>query len=545
MPRLRQFCCAALAVGSLGFAACSEADPAPTPVPEPEKRVLAPPAPRLQRLLARQYVASVGLLLGDAAGKAADPPADSELQGFQAIAATQLSLNDSLVAKYEASARAVAAAAMADHHHVASLMATCDPEASASDCYQVFTQAFGRLAFRRPITDDEADDYLTVAQHAAEGFGDFYAGIETTMASMLQSPHFLYRVEIGEPTADGKRRKLTAYEIASRMSFFLLDTTPSAELLAAAQSGKLDSEAGVRTMAEALLTKPAAKRAMRAFFAEYLAIDDLGEVTKDPVLYPNYSPGLAASMKRETLELVEDVVWAKNDSVATLLTARHSFLDAALAEHYGVDLEGKKAWSRIKLPADQKRSGLLTQGSIMTRRAHPTSTSVTQRGLFIMERFLCESMPAPPPEVVTTLPPTSTAPTMRERLAIHLAHPTCAGCHNTSDNLGLALENFDSVGVFRSKENGVSIDTSVELEDVGTFDGPVELGELLASMPRVKACMLRNLFRHAMGRIETNGDLAGIEELDALFEESGYRFKQLLVDLVASEVFVTVGSFEP
>jgi hypothetical protein len=329
------------------------------------------------------------------------------------------------------------------------------------------------------------------------------------------------------------------------MSFFLLDTTPSAALLTAAENGKLDGEDRVRAVAAQLLDEPAAKQATAAFFAEYLAIDNMEKVTKDPQLYPNFSPALASSMKRETLELINDVVWRGDLPIDTLFTAEHSFVDEALAAHYDIDLEGKKDWSRVSLPAEQKRSGLLTHASIMSRQSHPTSTSVTHRGLFIMERFLCESMPPPPPEAVTDLPPTSTAPTMRERLAVHLENPTCAACHTTSDNLGLALENFDAVGTFRTKENGSTIDTAVELDDFGSFDGPAELGQLLADQPAVKACVLRHLFRHATGRIETGGDLAALDSLDERFAASGYRFKQLLVDLVASQIFSEAGSFDP
>ncbi len=545
MLRLRHLSWAVLAASSLGFAACSASDSDSIPGPGPDARIFAPPEPRLTRLLERQYVNSVGHLLGSAARQAASPPPDAKIQGFTSIASTQLALNDSLVAEYELSARAIAAAAMTDHHHVASFLASCDPKGSDEDCFRLFAKDFGRLAFRRPLTGPETDAYVNVATEAKKAFADFYIGIETTISTMLQSPNFLYRVELGEPSADGKSRKLTAHEVASRMSFFLLDTTPSAALLTAAENGKLDGEDRVRAVAAQLLDEPDAKQATAAFFAEYLAIDDMEEVTKDPQLYPNFSPALASSMKRETLELVNDVVWRGDLPIDTLFTAEHSFVDEALATHYDIDLDGKKDWSRVTLPAEQKRSGLLTHASIMSRQSHPTSTSVTHRGLFIMERFLCQSMPPPPPEAVTELPPTSTAPTMRERLAVHLENPTCAACHTTSDNLGLALENFDAVGIFRTKENGSTIDTTVELDSFGSFDGPAELGQLLAAQPAVKACVLRHLFRHATGRIETNGDLAALDSLNERFAESGYRFKQLLVDLVASQVFSDAGSFEP
>ena len=158
--------------------------------------------------------------------------------------------------------------------------------------------------------------------------------------------------------------------------------------------------------------------------------------------------------------------------------------------------------------------------SILTKQAHATTTSPTYRGLFLMERLLCRDVPAPPPGVVTELPPSSEAPTMRERLAVHLSDPYCAGCHQMPDTLGLSLENFDALGRFREEENGEPIDASGAVEGIGAFAGPEELAALLAESPEVSECLLRNLYRHASGHVEVEGTMGEAPEAIRLVQTS-------------------------
>jgi hypothetical protein len=328
----------------------------------------------------------------------------------------------------------------------------------------------------------------------------------------------------------------------------LVGATPDEALLDAAAGGELDSAAGRREVALQLLGDPRAPAALERFFVEYLVLGELETTAKDPTLFPGYSPALARSMRGETMQLVRDVVWSRDADLREIFTARHTFVDAALAEHYGLaDSETAppaSGWQRVSLPEAERRSGILTHASILSRQAHPTSTSPTYRGLFVLERFLCKSMPPAPNDVITELPPSSLAPTMRERLEVHLSEPSCANCHVASDPIGLALENFDPVGRHRETENGVIIDASVEHPYLGQFDGPRELASALLAREELAACIVRNLYRYAIGHVEGTGQLPAIAALTGSFAAQGYRLKPFLVELVTSELFRTVARVE-
>jgi hypothetical protein len=495
----------------------------------------------MRRLLGRQYVSTVRMLLGDAAAAAADPPDDDQLNGFQSIAASQMAMTDNLVRHYESSARAVAAAAVKDVA-VMSELVTCTPESTVDEaCYRSFIEHFGRLAYRRKLVEEEIADYLDIATMAGEELRDFASGVEYVIGSMLQAPSFLFQIEVGEPTPAGTRR-LTGLEVATRMSFLLNDTSPNDALLDAAESGELDTSEGVRKWAQELVEQPAARQAMRGFFSEYLVLDGLEKVPKDPNMFPDWSSELAQSMKGETLLFIEDLVFERNRPIHELFTASYTFVDQAMASHYGVQGPAEEVpWTRASLPMEQGRSGILSHASILSRQAHATSTSATYRGLFIMERFLCTTMPPPPPDVNTELPPSSQAPTLRERIAVHQEADSCRACHYMSDNLGLSLENFDAVGRWRSHENGALIDPSVDLDGVGAFSGAQELGSLLAERPDVLRCILRQVYRHATGHVEVDGERKALEALDDRFAGVDHKFKALLVELCASELFRIVG----
>jgi hypothetical protein len=536
------------AVALLGVSGCAEeASPPPEPPSPPSGPALSPAPASLRRLLARQYHKSVEKLLGKSAAAVAAPPPDDELNGYPAIAAAQLALTDELVAAYEASARAIAAAAMGDADRIAELRG-CEPEGPGDEaCLGSFVDRFGRLAFRRPLADAERGDYLGLAKKAADKLGTFDAGVEHVIAAMLQSPHFLYQVEIGgpHPGGDPAKRALGGFELATRLSFFLLDHTPSPALLDAAEAGALADPAARRQWAADALEESEARDAVASFFEDYLALRELSSTMKDPALFPTFSPALADAMREETRRFVVSLVLERDAAFTELLTSKRTFANEVLAKHYGAKMPTftqKGGWAEIQLPDGHRRSGVLGHASFLTRMAHATSTSATLRGRWVMERFLCTSMPPPPPDVVTELPPSSKAPTLRERLAVHLGSASCKACHQMADGIGLALENYDGIGAYRSEENGATIDAKVEVEGLGAFDGAKGLGALLAERPDVMGCVVRQLYRHATGHVEVHGELAALDALHASFEASGQSFRSLVLDLVASEAFSAVGA---
>ena len=499
------------------------------------------PAPAAIRLLlSHQYVAAIGDLLGPAAEEAAAPPADIAINGFSSIGATQLALGDVEVDAFESSARAVAAAAMTDTTRIAELQG-CTPSGPADEaCYSQFTERFGRLVFRRPLEAVEVDQYVGVALAAASEGGAFEAGIEASIATFLQSPNFLYQVEVGELDPDhGDRRRLTGYEMATRLSFFVLGSTPDEFLLDDAEAGMLDTPGGVRAAAEDMMTRVEAREAFGNFAAEVYRLRDLEVLPKDATTFPTYDAELAQAMGQETLRFIEHVAWEREGDFREIFDADYTFVNDKLAAHYGISGTFGPDFVQVTLPPEQKRGGILGHASVLSLFAHVTSTSPTLRGKFVRESIMCQTIPAPPPEVATDLPSGETE-TLRERLEQHMADPACAGCHALMDPIGFGLESYDGIGAFRTLENGLTVDDSSELEGQ-PFAGSRELGAILRENPTTATCLVRNLYRHATGHLETDSELEILEDVSDTYADSGYRLQAALVEIVSSPAFRVVG----
>lgn len=518
-------------VMSLG--ACGS-DELPPPKDPPPRHAEA----RMRRLLAPQYVASVKALLGAAAAAAARPPPDIASQGFEAIGASQLTPGESALVAYEQSARAIADRVVADVSKLPALMGCTPQSATDATCFATFVRAFGRRAFRRPLADDEVARYVKLATDTATRFSNVYAGTAYAVMGLLQSPHFLYQVEIGEPDPlEPTRRRLTGYELATRMAYFLTGAPPDDALLDAAAADELASPDGIRAKARTMLARPEARDALDHFYAERMKLRGLESLTKDPDEFPEFSPYLADSMRREALLLLRDVVWANNADYRDLYTAPFAYVDAPLAELYGMAPVLSGSFERRLLPPN--RLGVLGQAAFLAREAHPLSTSPTRRGRFVSERILCIDIPPPPPEVVTELPqPIPGMPmTMRQRLREHAANEQCASCHARMDGIGLSLENFDALGRHRTLDEGLPIDPTGEIFEVGTYQGLAGLGRLVRERPELHRCWVRSLYRHATGHVEVAGDEQALLDVDLRFEAGQYRLKELLLELVVSDAF--------
>lgn len=494
---------------------------------------LAPPPLGLRRLLAANYRRAIRDLLGPEAAAKAAPPPDVAVNGFRAIGAAQLALAPSAVDAYERSAVAVAEEALGTAERRERILG-CTPSAA---CMESFVASFGRRAFRRALDAEALAAWTALGnQVAALAPADFTRGATAVIAGMLQSPNFLYLVEVGEPDPERPGvQRLTGTEVAARMALFLQGSVPDEALLAAAEAGELDTASGVRHHAWRLLLGPGAREALRDFLDEHLRLEGLAALPKDPVAFPQYSAALGASMREETLRLWESVVWEGDRDVRQVFTARDTFVDGPLADLYGVPRPPGGS-GPVELPAGSLRAGFLGHASFLALNAHPGLTSPTYRGLFVRERLLCETVDQPPGNVNTSLPPPEGAVTMRDRLLAHRQDPACAGCHVLMDDIGLGLENFDALGQFRTTDQGVEIDASANV-DGKAFAGAAALGELLAVDPRTSRCLQRSLFRYAVGHVETPGETLAMVELERGFSASGYRLRQLLADLVSSEAF--------
>lgn len=504
------------------------------------------PAPStLHRLTRAQYANSIHDLLGKelAIPTALEPDVASggiTSVSFASVGSSIGSVSRRGIEQYEAAAFKVAEQAMSAGPAREALVG-CTPEGTSDEgCARSFLGALGRKAWRRPLTPAELDRVVAVATKAATTLGDFHQGLSFGIATLLQSPNFLYRAELGTPEAGQQGlRRYKGQELASRLSFFLWNTTPDAELLDAAEKGALDDEAGLEAQVDRLLSSPRAHDAVRNFFTERFGLDQLDDLSKDSVVFPAMSADLGPSAREETLRILEQMLMIEGADYREVFTTRRTFVNRKLASLYGVPALSLDTFNEVSLPETGMRRGLLGHASLLTLYAHPTSSSATLRGKFIRKALLCAVIPNPPANVNTALPdPKESGPTLRDRLGVHESQPFCASCHRPMDQLGLGLENFDGLAQIRSTENGAPIDPAGDLDGTA-FKNPIELGAAIAKHPDLGPCLVRHLVRYASAAPETPGEDAEIERLSRAFADQGYRLPYLLRQVALSPAFRT------
>ncbi|MGB1013657.1 MAG: DUF1592 domain-containing protein, partial [Nannocystaceae bacterium] len=367
------------------------------------------------------------------------------------------------------------------------------------------------------------------------------------VAGMLQSPHFIYRVERGEPDPqDPTRRRYTSWEMASRLSFLIWNSPPDDILLTAAESGSLLTAAGIEEQATRMLDDARTRVAVQSFFAQYLDLSRLEGATRDPEVYPQYTPGLIVAMRQEVELLVDDLVYRQDGDIRELFSTRQTFVNSELAGLYEVDAPNASPISfvPVELPEDGPRAGLLTLGAFLTMNAHESYNSPTARGKYVRERVLCQEVPPPPDDVDLNLDPSDGEPaTIRDILEEHRSNPVCAACHEFIDPPGFLFENFDPIGAYRTLDNGLPVDVSGELDGVPLANAR-ELADVLKGDERIPSCMITQLFRHATGRKEVYTERPGLKDIGAAFADSGYRFRTLLLTLATSDAFRYVADEE-
>lgn len=505
------------------------------------------PAPALRRLTVSQYRNSLRDLLGAEIALPEELEADTVVHGFATIGAAQIALSPRATELFQAAAYDVSHQALSKPS-VREKLLGCTPGSSAQDaCTRAFVERFGRMAWRRPLSDAETKQYVALATGAGAELKDVWLGLEFALAGLLQSPNFLYRTELGRAQpSNAARRVLGPFELASRLSFLLWNTTPDAQLLDAAESGDVSSPDGLAEQAQRLLASPRAREALKTFWTEMLHLDQLDALAQLPASFPQVSPSLGASMRGETLAVLDDLVFERHADYRSLLSSRTTFVNAELAQLYGLPKPAGDGWSALSLPDDSPRAGLLGQASFLAATSHATSTSPTLRGKFIREVLLCQAIPAPPPNVVAKLPEEQAgdAPrTMREKLALHRGDPVCASCHNAMDPLGLALERFDAIGVYRTTDHGMTLDTSGQLDGTA-FDGALELGAAIGRHPDFAGCVARSLFRYATGQLETPAQAGELQRLREHFSTHDHHITELLLGLVSAESFRSCGPLD-
>lgn len=363
----------------------------------------------------------------------------------------------------------------------------CSGNTPDTSCAEEFIGRYGRRLFRRPVTESERGRYLDHFDSVAAR-SDFPMGIKWMLVSMLESPHAVYRSEIGI-VADGKR-ELSPYEVATQLAYTFGGTTPSDALLDKAEAGELTAPEARIAQARELLSTARGREVVHRFFREwigYQVVTTKVKTTDDAFM------DVRGAMAEETRRYIEDVVIQNDGSVEELLTANHTYVDADLAAFYGFGpVEG--GFARVERPEDWGK-GLLAQGSVMASFAHSESSSPTLRGLLVYERMFCNDRPTPPPDIPSIEPPEANGATTRARYEESHAQGSCNNCHRFFDPIGFGFEHFDNTGRFRAFENGEPIDASGEVLDFqsnevfGAFDDHADLAELLASRREVEDCL--------------------------------------------------------
>jgi hypothetical protein len=410
-------------------------------------------------------------------------------------------------------------------------------------CAAQFIDAFGMLAYRRPLSSDEQAAYRALHERyrASQSHAD---GLRVVVQTMLQSPNFLYHVELAPTPSDGTGATrvvpLDPYELAARVSFFLISSTPDAPLLAAAQTGKLTDAKGLASEVSRLLSDPRARDTLASFHLQWLQLDGMARVSKDRALFPEFDRGLVTAMRDETVAFVDHVVRKGDAKLETLLTAPYSFPKAGLLALYG--LPANTPTGELPVPLDPtQRAGLLTQPSFLSVHAHHDQTSPVQRGKVLIRNVLCQTLPDPPADVDTTPPDPSPTATTRERLLEHRASASCSGCHQRIDGIGLGFEQYDAMGRFRSSEAGKPVDARGEVVGTktlnGEFVGAVELAGALADSGEVQQCVTTQWLRFALGRLEAEADRCSLGAVLEQFHASDHDIRALLGAIVSSDAF--------
>jgi hypothetical protein len=493
---------------------------------------VAPGAAEARLLTRLQYDNTVRDLLGDASAPAQSFPAENTMLGFgnnaDAHRASLLLAEEQLAAAEGVAARAVAGGL--------DRLLPCEAGDRSEDCASRFVVELGKRAYRRPLTNEESQPLVELFRAANTTWG-FDKGIELVIQALLQSPQLLYRTESLADSNAGRVGDgavlLDSYQVASRLSYFLWNTMPDAELFALADAGQLTNGETVRAQAERMVDDPRARETVADFHEQWLGMAQFAGLTR-VVPGTDVTNGLNASWAASLAQFVQNVFWDEGGNVSALLSSPTVFVDAPLATLYGVEPGSYQ---------DANRAGILTQPGLMSLLAHAEQSAPVQRGKFVREQLLCHQLPPPPPDVDTTPPDPDVNATTRERFRQHSADSRCATCHRLLDNVGFGFEAFDHLGRFRSEENGIPIDATGLMLDSrdpaldGAFDGALELTGKLAASPRVEACLATQWFRYTMGRAEQQADACSLEQVKAEFANTGGDFRELLVSLATTDAF--------
>ena len=467
--------------------------------------------------------------------------------GLAAAGASSIGVTPAVMEQYDAIARVIAEQVVNEAYR--DQMIPCKPgDVKAADdaCARQFLSGVGRLLYRRPLKPASLNAHVAAAHVGAEATRDFYKGLGLSLAAMLSSPQFLFRDAELETDPDAKGGwRLDPYAKGSQLSFFLWDAGPDLQLLSAAEKGDLSSQKGLERQVDRMMASPRLEAGVRAFFTDNLGFDEFADLTKDAVLFPKFSAQAARDAREQTLKTIVQLLVKEKGDYRDIFTTRKTFLTPELGAIYRVPLvDGRPTgtpdgWAPYEFAGNDKRAGILTHMSFTALHSPAGRGSPTIRGKALREVILCQKVPPPPGNVPFNIIQDTGNPlfkTARDRLTAHRANPVCAGCHKITDPMGLALENFDGAGEYRTTENGKQIDTSGELDGIA-FKDAEGLGRAVHDNPATASCLVSRLASYALGRLPGAGEQAWVTALQASFAENGYRVPDLMREIAVSDAY--------
>ncbi|HEX3852644.1 MAG TPA: DUF1592 domain-containing protein [Polyangiaceae bacterium] len=508
------------------------------------------PSPRLLRQLTlNEYRSTVTDLLHITDPDTTAIPPDVTIAGYTTNV-TGTFVNQSYMDAYASTGAALAARAVKEAY---ATLVTCTTQDTA--CATTFITSFGLHAFRRPVTSDETARYLKLFDPSVTG-GDFKVGVGLVLQTMLISPNFLFRSELGTDGGQGTFA-LTQYEVASALSYTYWGTMPDDALFSAASSAALANKTEIETQARRLLADPRGRARIASFFYEWLESPRAYIAAKDIGTYPNLYKGAAGlsgivdAMRAEEDAFVTNVVFDSTKKFSELFTADYTFANDTLAGFYGLPAPGTgdKA-AKVSLGAGSPRAGLLTMGMFLLGHARTNESSPTQRGHLIRANILCTDIPPPPPNVNTAISQGAPGATARQQITALTSTGICVSCHSLQDPIGFGLEGFGGDAMPRTIDNGGTVDSSGQINSLpGTsapiaFNGAKELATILATNDIARKCLATNYYRYARGFVPLATDLPASDKLGQTFVDTDQDIPDMFVQVALQDSFTSRRSAE-
>ena len=535
----RTFVSASAAIAAaVSLANCSQ------PATQREVAVAAPATPsvsserRLRLMTSDQYLNTLAYVFGPNVRPDVRFAPLQRTDGLLSVGTSIAGITAAQMEVYQKTAASVAAQVVNPENR--KFLLPCAPKSdTARDdvCARAFLKKVSRLLYRRPLDEKRLEEWVAQAGEGADRLKNFHTGLGSALEGMLFNPQVLFLSEHleADPNNTGRLR-LDSYSLAARLSFFLWNAAPDDLLLKAAKKGDLHTDKGLAASVDRMLASSRLEFGVRAFFDDMLQFDLFDTLAKDGTIYPNFTATTVLDAREQTLRTIIDQLIVKKRDYRDLYTTRETFLSPSLAALYRLPSTG--GWVPYEFPADNPRMGMLTQISFLAGHSHPGRSSATLRGKALRELLLCQPVPRPPANVDFSAVenPKSTHRTARDRVTAHLANPVCAGCHKITDPIGLALENFDGAGRYRTSERGAMIDASGNL-DGKAFTDVTGLALALHDHPALTSCVVKRAYAYGTGGPADENSRTVLEALDRQFAASGYRMPNLLRAVATSPAF--------